>query len=61
MFAKLFRQPAAMPEDVTVEVAAMCLAAQIEGLDRTRHMRRDVGIDYGCADKPQTLPSLKYL
>ena len=61
MFAKLFRPPTAMPEDVTAEVAAMCLAAQIEGLDRTRHMRRDVGIDCGCAGTPRTAPSLKYL
>ena len=61
MFAKLFRPPISMPEDVRAEVFALCLAAQIEGLDRTRHMRRDVGIDCGCADKPQPGSSVKYL
>ena len=61
MFAKLFRPPTAMPEDVRAEVSAMCLARQIEGLGKTRHMRRDVGIDCGCTNKPETSPSLKYL
>ena len=61
MFAKLFRPPTAMPEDVRAEVSAMCLAAQIEGLGKTRHMRRDVGVDCGCADRLQASASVKFL
>ena len=61
MFAKLFRPPTGMPENVRAEVSAMCLAAQIEGLGKTRHMHRDVGVDCGCADRPQASASVKYL
>ncbi len=50
MLARIFRTPKKTPEDVRFEVLSLHHAKQIEALPGTRHMRRDVGLEYDQAD-----------
>lgn len=49
MLARIFRTPRRTPDDIRFEVLSLHRAAQIEGLPGTRHMRRDVGLEYDPA------------
>lgn len=46
--------PRSLSGDIALEHDTLRLAAQIEELARSRHLRRDVGVDCGAAPRVST-------
>ena len=54
MLRKLFRKSLPLARSVEQEVLSICRGAQIESIGLNRHLRRDVGLDCGCASTPHS-------
>jgi hypothetical protein len=49
MFKRFLSPPTRMPREVQDEILSLCRSTQIEDLALSPHLRRDVGLDCGCA------------
>ena len=54
MLRDLFKPRQRKSRTLRDELHALCHAVQIETLNQSRHMRRDVGLDCGCDRKDRT-------
>ena len=54
MLRDLFKPRQRKSRTLRDELHALCHAVQIETLNHSRHMRRDVGLDCGCDRKDRT-------